>query len=200
MRAGVSKGTIYLYFPNKEALFEEMIRQSVIATIERAERELPDGSGTEQLRHYMRRSWKYLLTRDFEIVYRLTIGELHDFPALMRFFVEQAVMRNIRLLAGIIRRGVERGEFRRVDPLVTARMIQAVLTKHAFWAHRREVVPLVADRSDEVVLGEIMDFVFHSVAEPRVLERPKVPKVSKVSKVSKAAKVPSAPRRARRPS
>src|ERR687885_303898 len=40
-RAGVSKGTIYLYFPNKEELFRSMIRQTVIAAIERGERELP---------------------------------------------------------------------------------------------------------------------------------------------------------------
>src|SRR5438034_7881316 len=33
-RAGVSKGTIYLYFPNKEDLFREMIRQTAVATIE----------------------------------------------------------------------------------------------------------------------------------------------------------------------
>ena len=37
-RAGVSKGTIYLYFPNKEALFREVVRQTVVANIERAER------------------------------------------------------------------------------------------------------------------------------------------------------------------
>src|SRR6478609_4648585 len=38
-RAGLSKGTIYLYFPNKEELFREVIRHTIIAQIERAERE-----------------------------------------------------------------------------------------------------------------------------------------------------------------
>src|SRR5476651_1052584 len=37
-RAGVSKGTIYLYFPNKEELFREMVRQTAVAAIEYAER------------------------------------------------------------------------------------------------------------------------------------------------------------------
>src|SRR5689334_25392266 len=52
-RAGVSKGTIYLYFPNKEELFRSMIRQTVIAAIEQGERELDRGSPTAQLRRYM---------------------------------------------------------------------------------------------------------------------------------------------------
>src|SRR6478752_3886523 len=39
-RAGLSKGTIYLYFPNKEELFREVIRHTIIAQIERAERDL----------------------------------------------------------------------------------------------------------------------------------------------------------------
>ena len=51
-RAGVSKGTIYLYFPNKEELFREMIRQTVVARIEAGERESANfpGSAVEQLR------------------------------------------------------------------------------------------------------------------------------------------------------
>src|SRR5918911_963685 len=53
-RAGVSKGTIYLYFPNKEELFVEMIREKVIANLEREESRLDDGgTATEQLRGYM---------------------------------------------------------------------------------------------------------------------------------------------------
>src|SRR5438105_3263605 len=55
-RAGVSKGTIYLYFPNKEELFREMVRNTVIRQLETAEHELGamSGSATEQLEKYMR--------------------------------------------------------------------------------------------------------------------------------------------------
>ena len=52
-RAGVAKGTIYLYFPNKEALFKEMIRQTVVAHLERSERDFIDddrGTATTRLR------------------------------------------------------------------------------------------------------------------------------------------------------
>src|SRR5256885_14209990 len=64
-RAGVSKGTIYLYFPNKEELFRTMIRQTVIAAIEQGERELGTGTPTEQLRSYMRRYWALVRSAEF---------------------------------------------------------------------------------------------------------------------------------------
>src|ERR671932_2541425 len=81
-RAGVSKGTIYLYFPNKEALFCEMIREMVGRTIEQTEARIVSSHGTasEQLREYMRSLWEYTRSRVFETLYRLTMGELHHFP------------------------------------------------------------------------------------------------------------------------
>src|ERR671936_1796968 len=59
-RAGVSKGTIYLYFPNKEALFCEMIRDMVGRTIEQTEARIVSNHATasEQLREYMRSLWE----------------------------------------------------------------------------------------------------------------------------------------------
>src|SRR5919112_1017853 len=77
-RAGVAKGTIYLYFPNKEALFKEMVRHTVVARLEQAEVELDalTGTGPEQVREYMRRWWAYLETPEFQTVYRLLHAEL----------------------------------------------------------------------------------------------------------------------------
>src|SRR3954468_11678595 len=60
-RAGLSKGTIYLYFPNKEALFQEMIRQTVVAKIEAGERQLTEStrSPTDELEIVMRNYWAF---------------------------------------------------------------------------------------------------------------------------------------------
>src|SRR5258705_2826234 len=59
-RAGVSKGTIYLYFPNKEELFREMIRETAVAAIEKGERTTTTGSPTEQLIAAMRAYWVFV--------------------------------------------------------------------------------------------------------------------------------------------
>src|SRR3569832_1828831 len=126
--AGVSKGTIYLYFPNKEALFCDMIREipsrhiaSVAAMISE------DASAREQLREYLRNSWDYVRTPSFEILYRLILSELHHFPDLYEQFIEEVPMRSMRILADIVRRGIESGEFRDIDPLAAGRMLHSVL-------------------------------------------------------------------------
>jgi AcrR family transcriptional regulator len=81
--AGVSKGTIYLYFPNKEALFTEMIREIPSRYISSVEASISEEvSAREQLRQYLRNSWDYVRTPSFEILYRLVLRELHHFPDL----------------------------------------------------------------------------------------------------------------------
>src|ERR1051325_8578352 len=67
-RAGLSKGTIYLYFPNKEELFREVVRQTIIAQIERAERELATAtqqSASDTLTQFVRGYWGYLRSPKF---------------------------------------------------------------------------------------------------------------------------------------
>src|SRR5260370_22904753 len=88
-RAGVSKGTIYLYFPNKEELFREMIRQPAVAAIEWAEKMTGQGSPTEQLCSAMRSYWKVLRSPVFTTIYRLVLGELHHFPDLATFYAPE---------------------------------------------------------------------------------------------------------------
>src|SRR3979409_1988969 len=88
-RAGVSKGTIYLYFPNKEELFREMIRQTAIAKIERAEQALTHGTPTAQLLAFMRSYWTFVRSPAFITIYRLVLGELHQFPDLAAFYARE---------------------------------------------------------------------------------------------------------------
>src|SRR5256885_10177024 len=70
-RAGVSKGTIYLYFPNKEALFREVVRAKVVGRIEQAEAARGEGPFDIRLRRCMRAYWDFLRTPTCEIVQRL---------------------------------------------------------------------------------------------------------------------------------
>ena len=84
-RAGVAKGTIYLYFPNKEELFREVVRQTVGSRLEAARGRVaaaPELSAEDQLCTYMSDWWDFLRTPSTLAVYRLVIGELHRFPEL----------------------------------------------------------------------------------------------------------------------
>src|SRR6476646_4259352 len=97
-RAGVSKGTIYLYFPNKEELFREMIRRTVVSAIERAEQVVTRGTPTAQLLASMRGYWAFMRSPAFSTIYRLVIGELHQFPDLAKFYAHEVVARGQTLL------------------------------------------------------------------------------------------------------
>ena len=124
-RAGLSKGTIYLYFPNKEELFREMVRHTVVSQIEQREQLMSAASGTatELLVLFMRDYWKFIRSAQFAPLFRLIHAEIQNFPDLASFYAREVVARGHRLIATIIARGIESGEFREIDPMVAARML-----------------------------------------------------------------------------
>ena len=165
-RANVAKGTIYLYFPNKEALFREMVRATKVASLEHAEARLASLEhlpATEQVRLVAQGWWEFLRTERFEVVQRLVLAELPLFPDLMQFYAEEVVARGRRLMAGIVARGIARGEFRPIDPEVGARMLSALAITHSMWCSRREYFVGVASRTDEEVRDEMLDFYLHAL-------------------------------------
>ncbi|HTE47322.1 MAG TPA: TetR/AcrR family transcriptional regulator [Gemmatimonadaceae bacterium] len=164
-RAGLSKGTIYLYFPNKEELFREVVRHTIISQLEATEERVAamTGSATEVLTEFMRAYWKFIRSTDFAPLFRLIHAELLNFPDLARFYGEEVVSRGQRLIAGIIVRGMEAGEFRQVDPLVAARMLSAPFVMHGLWCKHRECFASVAKKTDDQVLEELMQFYFYAI-------------------------------------
>ncbi len=163
-RAGVSKGTIYLYFPNKEELFREMIRQTAVAAIERAEQAEIPGTPRDRLLAFMRGYWSFVRSPVFVTIYRLVLGELHQFPDLAKFYANEVVARGQKLLSGIITRGIEEGDFRDIDPMVAARMLVAIIVMNGIWRDEHTGVPLLAHKSDEEVFRELAQFYLHAIA------------------------------------
>ena len=163
-RAGVSKGTIYLYFPNKEELFREMIRQTAVVAIDAAEKSLTHGAPSEQLLAFMRDYWQFVRTPVFSTIYRLVLGELHQFPDLAQFYADEVVARGLKLISGVIRRGIDAGEFREIDPLVAARMLVALIVMNGIWRDKDTGVPLLCHKSDNEVFGELAQFYLHAIA------------------------------------
>lgn len=162
-RAGVSKGTIYLYFENKEALFKEMIRETAIVAIERGEQRPEGGSPAEQLRHLMESYWEFIRTPAFSTIHRLVIGELHQFPDLARFYADEVIARGMNLITGIVRRGIDSGEFRETDPAAAARMLVALFVMNGVWCDKRECLPVLEGRTDERAFADISDFYFNAL-------------------------------------
>lgn len=158
-RAQVAKGTIYLYFPNKEALFREMVHATIVTALAEAEATLAEwatDSAESQLRRLGRGWWTFLRTERVQVLHRLLSLELGQFPDLMQFYADEVVARGRRLVAGIIAQGVERGEFRPLEPQLAARMFSALWMAHSTWCARREVFQSLG--SDEQVLDEMLAF------------------------------------------
>jgi AcrR family transcriptional regulator len=162
-RAGVSKGTIYLYFPNKEELFREVIRHTAVAAIESGEKTLVQGTPTQQLYSAMRGYWKFVRSPVFGTLHRLVLGELHQFPDLAQFYADEVVSRGLRLLSGIIRRGIDNGEFRDIDPMTAARMLVALTVMNGIWSDQHTGVPLLCHKKEEEVFQELAHFYLHSL-------------------------------------
>ncbi len=165
-RANVAKGTIYLYFPNKESLFREMVRATTVAALEAAEAQLASTereSATDQLRSVAAGWWSFLRTERFQVVQRLVIAELPQFPDLMQFYADEVIARGRRLVATIIARGVSLGEFRGIDPEVGARMLSALAITHSLWCARRQCFHSLMHRTDDEVRDELIDFFLHAL-------------------------------------
>jgi AcrR family transcriptional regulator len=108
-RAGVAKGTIYLHFEDKEALFQELIRSElrpVIATLE-APPDLPLRAVVELLIATFVR--EVLRTRRKDII-RLVLAEGRRFPKVAEFYYREVVGRAMAAIRALLRRAVERGE------------------------------------------------------------------------------------------
>jgi TetR/AcrR family transcriptional regulator len=157
-RAGVSKGTIYLYFPNKEALFREMVRATIVEAIVAGEGIPSSGSAREQLLAFMQHYWDFVRTPAFSVIYRVVVSELHDFPDLVEFYSAEVIVRAQKLLAGIVARGTAAGEFRALDPIVAGRMLISLFSTSAMWCCKRAFFPHLRDRSDEQIYAELVDF------------------------------------------
>jgi AcrR family transcriptional regulator len=164
-RAGVSKGTIYLYFPNKEALFAEMIRSTIVAQIMRDEEDLDHAAGTpsEEVERYIDRWFEFMKSAKMQAIHRLIIGELHHFPDLISFYADEVVTRKMHLVDRLIRRGVETGEFRAVDPETTGRILGAIISSFCLWSGLRQHMPTIRHVSDEELIASVKDFFFHAI-------------------------------------
>lgn len=166
-RAGLSKGTVYHYFPGKEALFRELVRQIVRDNTVGIVAADADGPARDLLRAFIRGLWAWVRTPEFDALYRLVLGELRQFPDLSRFYADEIAGRTVEHVAALVQRGISAGEFRAVDAPAAGRALVALLTQNALWVGRPEVFPHAASRSDEQVLAEVEEFFFAALAPGR---------------------------------
>ena len=137
-RAGVSKGTLFLYFQSKEELFKAVVRENISGrfTEWNAEFEAFEGSSADMLTYCMNAWWERVGATKASGITKLMLSEAKNFPDLAAFYQQEVIQPRQTLIRRILQRGMDRGEFRPLDLdyavySVVAPMIYLVLAKHS---------------------------------------------------------------------
>ena len=134
-RAGITKGTIYLYFDSKQALFEALARQSIGQQLDQVKAQLAafTGSSADLLRLVLATMGHFAMSSDRVVLPRLVLAEAANFPQLAEFWRREIIERGIGIFIGIIQRGIASGEFRKIEPQHAARLCVAPILIIVLW-------------------------------------------------------------------
>jgi AcrR family transcriptional regulator len=117
-RAGVSKGALYLYFDNKQEIFEAVVKDAVapnIGAIEQMALAFP-GTFEQLIRMVAPRIAEVAASANIGKVLKMVVGESGNFPEIARIWHDDVVARGVGLMTALIKRAQERGEVRAGDP------------------------------------------------------------------------------------
>jgi AcrR family transcriptional regulator len=134
--AGVSKGTLYLYYPSKEELFKAVVRHNLSALIAEGE-ELAgtfEGSSSELLSTLMRIWWQRVGNTNAAGIHKIVLSEVRNFPELAQFYTDEVMVPADRLFSGCVQRGINSGEFR---PMPVHEVAHALIAPLIFMAVHR---------------------------------------------------------------
>jgi len=150
-RAGVSKGTLYLYFDSKETLFKTVVRDGIVSALECGERltAAHQGSARELLSALLTGWWELIGSRRIGGIPKLMLAECGNFPELCSFYLDEVVARSHRLIAAALQRGIDTGEFRDMDIDLVARLVwapEALLNLWQYSYDQCERAPVEAQR------------------------------------------------------
>ena len=140
-RAGVSKGTLFLYFPSKEELFKAVVRHNIASRFDewREELEAFEGTTSELLRYCYAVWWERIGATKASGITKLMFSEAQNFPEITEFYQQEVILPGQALIRRIVERGIQRGEFRPVPldyivHVVLAPMIFLMMWKHSVGA------------------------------------------------------------------
>jgi len=111
-QAGIAKGTIYLYFRDKEQLFREVVRSVVPAGWDALMGNF-SGSAEDLLRDLVARMYRQVVRNEkVRSIVRLLIAESSSFPQLADIYHREVIGPGMNALRQVLRQGIASGEFR----------------------------------------------------------------------------------------
>jgi TetR/AcrR family transcriptional regulator len=137
VRAGVSKGTLFLYFPSKEELFKAVVRENLVNTMTQGAAEVAQFQGsTGELLEWMMLQWwhRYGATKASGIS-KLIMSEASNFPDLAQFFQAEVISPAHAMVRSVLQRGIDQGEFRPVNVELALHSVMAPMLFLIMWKH-----------------------------------------------------------------
>ena len=135
--AGISKGSLYNYYENKEAIFKAVVQQRISPQLDQVDTLISDfqDSHAELLKLLINRWWVTVICSPLSAIPKIIVSESGNFPDLAHYFTKNVVIRFRDLLSNVIKEGIDCGEFNDLDPQTTSRLIIAPLVQAAIWMH-----------------------------------------------------------------
>ncbi|MBS0337396.1 MAG: TetR/AcrR family transcriptional regulator [Proteobacteria bacterium] len=164
-RAGVSKGTLYLYFANKQELFKAVVREGLASPIAEVQGMIDqyEGRAFDLLGMVLHGWWQRIGSTPISGIPKLILAEARNFPEIAEFYLAEVVRPGLEAISRIIERGVQAGEFRRVEAVHIAQLVFAPTLLVACWCN--SLAPFDPDGMDPLrVIDEHLEMLRRGLA------------------------------------
>lgn len=141
--AGVSKGTLFLYFSSKEELFKAVVRDKIVGQLSQFHAAIDafEGPTSQLMRTFLHAWWQQAEASQSSGIAKLMLSEGQQFPELATFYREEVIDPARELIARVHARGVQRGEFRGIDPTYGPLTLLSSILFLALWHHAPALSP-----------------------------------------------------------
>jgi TetR/AcrR family transcriptional regulator len=175
-RAGVSKGTLFLYFTSKEELFKAVVRDNISSHYPGWHDALKafTGSTADMLRHCVKSWWTSVGSTKASGISKLMMTEGAHFPDLVMFYRQEVIEPGQKIVETILQRGVDLGEFRPMDMKYAVYSVLSPMLFLVTWKHSQDaaVVPRSPFDPEEFLATQI-DTLLYGVCVPSTLKKGK---------------------------
>ncbi|WP_348943916.1 TetR/AcrR family transcriptional regulator [Chitinibacter sp. FCG-7] len=135
--AGVTRGTPYLYFANKEEIFKAVIRELLLPKLPLAGEmvDLWPGSARDLLRQVFFTWWEVMGATQLSALPKLMIAEAGNFPDVLKLYHDEFIVPGDALIRRVLELGVQRGEFVIKDIDYALHILSAPIVMAMLWQH-----------------------------------------------------------------
>ena len=152
-RAGVSKGTLFLYFSSKEELFKAVVRESIVGRFKEWDEQIAQftGNTSDMLHACYEAWWEHIGSTPASGITKLMLCEAGNFPEIAQFYQHEVIEPAQALIRRVLERGVTSGEFRALDMdyavhTIISPLLFLMLSRHSMGAcipHAQDFDPQV---------------------------------------------------------